>query len=282
MIDADFSFLQSFLLRRSGAALWAEKRYVADLRLGALAAEQRHADVSTLIAEVRRQPDGELATRVVEAMTTNETFFFRDPRPFQHIETVLLPQLVAARRDRKPLRVWCAAASSGQEAYSLAILFARQAPLLSGIKVEIIATDISREMVEKARSGRYSHFEVQRGLPIQCLLDNFRQDGDAWVIAESLRHAVEFRVLNLLQDMPGLGQFDLILLRNVLIHLDMAVKADVLARAARHLAPDGVLLLGSAESALGLGNAVVPHPMHRGFYMRSAEAPSRYAVAERR
>jgi chemotaxis protein methyltransferase CheR len=282
MIDADFSFLQSFLLRRSGAALWAEKRYVADLRLGTLAAQGRYADVSALLADVRRQPDGDLATRVAEAMTTNETFFFRDQRPFQHNETVLLPRLAAERRDRKPFRVWCAAASSGQEDYSLAILFARQSALLAGVRVEILATDISREMIEKARAGRYSHFEVQRGLPIQCMLDNFRQDGDAWVIAEPLRRAVEFRVLNLLQDMPGLGQFDLILLRNVLIHLDMAVKTDVLARAARHLTPDGLLLLGSAESALGLGNAVVPHPQHRGFYMRSADAPSRYAVAERR
>ncbi|MFO1150926.1 MAG: protein-glutamate O-methyltransferase CheR [Alsobacter sp.] len=282
MIDADFSFLQSFLLRRSGAALWAEKRYVADLRLGALVAEHHFADVSVLLADVRRQPDGELAARVVEAMTTNETFFFRDSRPFQHIETVLLPQLAAARRDRKLLRIWCAAVSSGQEAYSLAILVARQAALLSSLRVEIVATDISREMIEKARAGRYSHFEVQRGLPIQCLLDNFSQDGETWVIAEPLRRAVDFRVMNLLQDAPGLGQFDLILLRNVLIHLDMAVKADVLARAARHLAPDGLLLLGSAESALGLGDAVMPHPEHRGFYARTSQAPSRYAVAERR
>jgi chemotaxis protein methyltransferase CheR len=282
MIDADFSFLQSFLLRRSGAALWAEKRYVADLRLGALAAEQRHADVSALLAEVRRQPDGDLAARVVESMTTNETFFFRDQRPFQHIESVLLPHFAAARREKKLIRIWCAAASSGQEAYSLAITVARQAALLSSVRVEILASDISREMIEKARAGRYTHFEVQRGLPIQCLLDNFRQDGDSWTIAEPLRRAVDFRVMNLLQDMPGLGQFDLILLRNVLIHLDMAVKADVLARAARHLAPDGVLLLGSAESALGLGNAVMPHPEHRGFYMRAADAPSRYARTEAR
>lgn len=270
MTDADFAFLQSFMLRRSGAALWTEKRYFVQVRLAPLAAREGLADVPALVAAVRREPDGERATRVVEALQTTETLFFRDQRPFEQLEKVILPRLAAARQERKVLRIWCAACASGQEAYSIAIICARLQQPLAGLRVEIRATDISREQIEKARSGRYTHFEAQRGLSIQCLLDHFRQDGDTWVITPALRGAVEFRVHNLLHDAPGFGQFDVVLLRNALIHLDMTVRAEILARMARHLAPDGVLLLGAAESALGLGNAIVPHPTERGAYARSA------------
>lgn len=268
MIDSDFTFIQSFLQKRSGAHLWSEKRYFADVRLGGLAKTLGLPDVAALLEGVRQAPDGEIATRVVEAMTTNETFFFRDSRPFQHIESVLLPAMVKARAGRRSLRIWCAAVASGQEAYSLAMLCLRHAELLNGIRLEIHGTDLSREMIERARAGRYSQFEVQRGLPIQVILEHFRQDGDDWQISQALRAMVDFRVTNLLSDTPAPGQFDLILLRNVLVYFDMTTKSEVLARVAGHLAPDGVMLLGAAESALGLSDAVVPHPVHRGFYGR--------------
>lgn len=275
MRDSDFAFLQSFLLKRSGANLWSEKRYFADVRLGALARILELPDVEALLSEARRTPEGDVAARIVEGMTTNETFFFRDAKPFQFIESVLLPNLARNPPGRRTLRIWCAAVASGQEAYSLAMLCHRHKALLHGIRVEILGTDLSREMVERARAGRYSHFEVQRGLPIQVMLEHFKQVGDDWQIAPALRDMVEFRVMNLLTDGPWLGQFDLILLRNVLVHLDTAIKSEVLARVAGHLAPEGLLLLGAAESALGLGDAVEPHPVHRGFYGRRAGTGAR-------
>lgn len=266
MKDSDFSFLQSFLLKRSGANLWTEKRYFADVRLAALARTLALADTDALLAEVRHAPDGEVALRVVEGLTTNETFFFRDSAPFHTIESVLLPALARTTPARRTIRIWCAAVAAGQEAYSIALLCLRHKYLLNGIRLEILGTDMSRDMIDRARVGRYSHFEVQRGLPIQVILEHFQQQGDDWQIAPDLRTMVDFRVMNLLDDSPGLGRFDLILLRNVLVYLDTAIKAEVLARVARHLAPDGLLLLGAAESALGLGEAVVPHPVYRGFY----------------
>lgn len=282
--DADFTFLQSFLLRRSGTALWTEKRYFADARMSALALQQGLPSGADLVARVRANPTGELAVRLVEGMTVNETYFFRDQRPFELIEATILPRLVAGKASpREPLRVWSAACAAGQEAYSIAIIASRQARILAGRPVEILATDISREMVERGRTGRYSHFEVQRGLPIQNLLQYFRPAGEAWDILPDLRTAVDFRVHNLMEEAPSFGRFDLILLRNVLIYFDAAVKTEVLSRVAGHLAPDGVLLLGAAESALGLGHSVEPHPEFRGAYRRSrTAAPSTGLAAPQR
>lgn len=272
MKDSDFAFLQSFLLKRSGANLWTEKRYFAEVRLTAMARSLGHANADALLAEARRAPDGDVALKVVEGLTTNETFFFRDSAPFHTIENVFLPALARAVPPRRTIRIWCAAVASGQEAYSVALLCLRHKHLLNGVRIEIIGTDLSRDMVERARAGRYSHFEVQRGLPIQVILEYFQQQGDHWQIAPDLRAMVDFRVVNLLNDSPALGHFDLILLRNVLVYLDAAVKVEVLNRVARHLAPDGLLLLGAAESALGLGEAVVPHAVYRGFYGLAASA----------
>jgi chemotaxis protein methyltransferase CheR len=281
MSDSDFAFLRDFLLQRSGAVLWTERRFFASLRLGALAQVAQFPSIAALLSAVQQRPDGDLATRVVEVMTTNETFFFRDQRPFDQIETVILPRLLEARRDKRELRIWCAAVSSGQEAYSIAMMLARHASQLAGWKVGIVGTDISRDMIAKAKSGRYSHFEVQRGMPISMLLQHFTRSGDMWEISGAMRRMVEFRVNNLTQDTPGLGKFDLILLRNVLIYFDVAMKTDVLKRVARHLAPDGAVMVGAAESTLGLGEALVPDPENRGLYVGQAQARAFAAAAER-
>lgn len=268
--DADYSYLQTFLLQQAGMVLWAEKRSFANLRLRGLLAETSFHSIHELIEALRHGTNRELSPRVVEAMTINETYFFRDARPFEQIDKVVLPRLIETRAEQRSLRIWCVAVASGQEAYSVAMLIARHAARMKGWRVSILGTDVSREMIERARSGRYSHFEVQRGLPISALIDNFTRVGDAWEVSPALRNMVEFKVHNLMHDMRGLGDFDVILLRNVLIYFDMKVKVNVLARVAGHLAPGGCVLLGSAESTLGLGEALAPDPVNRGLYVRPA------------
>ncbi len=187
---------------------------------------------------------------MVEAMTTNETFFFRDRVPFDLFRDVVLPEALARNAARRKLRIWCAAASTGQEPYSLAMLLQEAAPRLAGWQVDLVATDISTEVLEKAKLGIYSQFEVQRGLPVQWLLKYFTQSGDQWQIAPSLRAMVEFRQFNLLQGFEALGTFDVIFCRNVLIYFDAPTKSEILARFGTSLAPGGALLLGAAETVI--------------------------------
>jgi chemotaxis protein methyltransferase CheR len=204
---------------------------------------------------------------VIEAMTTNETFFFRDRVPFDLFRDVLLPRCLRERAGTRRVRIWCAAAASGQEPYSLAMILKEAQPRLAGWTFEIVATDISTEMLEKAKAGLYSQFEVQRGLPIQLLLKYFTQIGDTWQLAADIRSMVQFKPLNLIQSFTHLGDFDIVLCRNVLIYFDQATKADVLRRLAHALLPGGTVLLGAAETVIGLSDALVPHPAHRGLYV---------------
>jgi chemotaxis protein methyltransferase CheR len=277
--DADFEFLRSFLKTRSGLALTPEKRYLVESRLGPICRRASLASLSALIAEVRLGRNTTLERDVIEAMTTNETFFFRDKTPFDLFRDVLMPRMLAARAGTKRLRIWCAAASTGQEPYSLAIILSEMAPRLAGWNVEILGTDLSVEVLEKAKAGLYSQFEVQRGLPIQLLLKYFTQVGDQWQIAPAIRSMVSYRPLNLIRDFGPLGTFDLIYCRNVLIYFDAATKADVLKRLGAALAPDGAVLLGAAETVIGLTDALSPHPDHRGLYVRAkADAPAMPAL----
>ena len=211
---------------------------------------------------------------VVEAMTTNETFFFRDRAPFDLFRDVLLPEAMARRAAQRRLRIWCAAASTGQEPYSLAMMLHEAAPRLAGWTVDLVATDLSTEVLEKARAGLYSHFEVQRGLPVQLLIKHFEPVGEQWRIAAPLRQMVDFRPLNLLQPFDGLGSFDIVYCRNVLIYFDAATKGDVLARISASLSPDGAVLLGAAETVIGLTDRLAPNARHRGLYNHAA-APAR-------
>jgi chemotaxis protein methyltransferase CheR len=272
MTEAEFEFLRGFLKARSGLALAVEKRYLVESRLGPLCRRYNLASLSDLIGRLKRPGGGEMEAAVIEAMTTNETFFFRDKAPFEIFEKVLLPRLLPARAAAKRLRIWCAAASTGQEPYSLAMILSEMATKLSGWRIEIVGTDISMEVLEKAKAGLYSQFEVQRGLPIQLVLKYFTQVGDQWQIAPAIRGMVDYKPLNLIKDFGHLGSFDIVFCRNVLIYFDAPTKGDVLKRIAATLPDDGTLLLGAAETVIGLSDALVPHPEHRGVYVPSRQA----------
>jgi chemotaxis protein methyltransferase CheR len=209
--------------------------------------------------------------QVVEAMTTNETFFFRDKVPFDHFRELIVPELLKARASRKAIRIWCAAGSTGQEPYSLAMCLKEMAAALAGWRVEILATDLSQEVLEKSRSGRYSQFEVQRGLPIQLLVKYFKQSGEFWQINADIRAMVQHRQINLLHDFSQLGTFDVIFCRNVLIYFDQDTKINIFNRLAKAMEPDGFLVLGAAETVVGLTDAFQPHAERRGLYRPSGK-----------
>jgi chemotaxis protein methyltransferase CheR len=274
MTEPEFEFLRTFLKARSGLSLAAEKRYLIESRLAPVCRRFELASLSDLVVRVKAGRDAEMERLVVEAMTTNETFFFRDRVPFDLFQNVLLPRFLSARAATKRLRIWCAAASTGQEPYSLAIILSEAAAKLAGWKVEIVATDISTEVLEKAKAGLYSQFEVQRGLPIQMVLKYFTQVGEQWQIAPAIRSMVDYKPLNLIKDFSHLGTFDIVFCRNVLIYFDGPTKAGVFKRLSESLAGDGTLILGAAETVIGLSDALVPHPEHRGLYM-----PNRAAAA---
>ena len=283
MTEAEFDILRAFLKGRSGLALSPEKRYLVESRLGPVCQKSGLPALSDLVARLKIARDPALERAVVEAMATNETFFFRDRVPFDLFRDVLLPRGLKAQGATRRLRIWCAAASTGQEPYSIAMLVQEAGPRLAGWHVEIVATDISESVLEKARSGLYSQFEVQRGLPIGLLLKHFTQAGESWQIAPAIRAMVDFRPLNLLQDFSRLGAFDVVFCRNVLIYFDQATKADVLRRVAQALNPGGAVLLGAAETVIGLSDALVPHPELRGAYVarRSGEVAPKRAAATR-
>jgi chemotaxis protein methyltransferase CheR len=268
MTELDFEFLRGFLKARSGLSLTAEKRYLVESRLAPVCRRFEIDDLSELARGLKSGRDADLEKAVVEAMTTNETFFFRDKLPFDLFRDVLLPRFRTARAGTRRLRIWCAAASTGQEPYSIAMLLNETALQQSGWRIEIVATDISTQVLEKARAGLYSQFEVQRGLPIQLLLKYFTQVGDQWQIAAGIRRMVDFRPLNLIKDFGQLGTFDIVYCRNVLIYFDGPTKIDVLKRLANSMAPDGALLLGAAETVIGLTDALVPDPNNRGLYAK--------------
>jgi chemotaxis protein methyltransferase CheR len=271
MTKSDFEFLRLFLKARSGLALTVEKRYLAESRLRPVCRRFELDSLAELVTGLKGG-DRDLETAVIEAMTTNETYFFRDKSPFDLFRDVLLPRHLERRSAHRRLRIWSAAASTGQEPYSIAMLLDEASARLDGWQIEILATDLSTEVLEKARAGLYSQFEVQRGLPIRLLLKHFVQVGGQWRIAPQIRSMVNFRPLNLVADFGSIGPFDIIYCRNVLIYFDSATKADVLRRLAEAMAPDGALLLGAAETVIGLTDAFTPDVHHRGLYARAARA----------
>ena len=275
MTPFDYEYLRKFLKERSGLDLSADKTYLVESRLLPLARKAGLAAIPDLVQKIKNG-DGKLATDVVEAMTTNETFFFRDKVPFDHLRDTILPGLIQARAARKSLRIWSAASSTGQEPYSIAMCLKEKGASLAGWRIEIVATDLSQEVLEKCKAGVYSQFEVQRGLPIQLLVKYFTQSGDIWQLNADVRSMVRFRQLNLLQDFSHLGAFDVIFCRNVLIYFDQETKAVIFERLAKCLESDGSLLLGAAESVVGVTDAFRTCPDRRGLYqpspMRGARA----------
>ena len=276
MTPLDYEFLRKLLKERSGLDLSADKQYLVESRLIPLARKSGLPGIAELVAKIKSGAEA-LTSEVVEAMTTNETFFFRDKIPFDHLRETIFPALVQARASRRSLRIWCAASSTGQEPYSIAMCV-KQFAGLSGWRVEIVATDLSQEVLEKSKAGIYSQFEVQRGLPIQMLVKHFTQIGELWQLNADIRAMVQHRQLNLLQDFSHLGMFDVIFCRNVLIYFDQDTKVGIFDRLARLLDTDGVLLLGAAESVVGITDAFKPYPDRRGFYKPNADRTARAAV----
>ena len=270
MTEASFQFLREFLKARSGLNLAADKRYLVESRLAPLARTLGLASLDALVAHLHADAPPGLTQSVLDAMATHETSFFRDRVPFESFRTVVLPRLVAARRETRRLRIWSAAASTGQEAYSLAMILAEAEPALTDWRVEIVATDMSSAALARGEAGTYSQFEVQRGLPIKSLLCHFTQTGEDWTIAENLRAAIQWRVANLLGDLRGLGRFDVVFCRNIMIYLDQTAKAELLAKIAGVLAPDGALCLGSTEFMAGCPFA--PDPQAPGFHVPVSKA----------
>jgi chemotaxis protein methyltransferase CheR len=267
----DFDYLRKLLRERSGLVLSAEKQYLAESRLVPVARRHAIATLGELIGKLRANEQAPLVSEVVEAMTTNETFFFRDKLPFDHFRDTVLPALIAARARDKRIRIWCTAAATGQEPYSLAMIVRECGAMLAGYRTEIIATDISGDVLTRAKAGIYSQFEVQRGLPIQHLVKYFVQVGETWQIAPDIRAMVQFRPLNLLKDFSALGTFDMVFCRNVLIYFDQETKIGVLNRIARQMPETGFLSLGAAETVVGLTDAFKPMPNIRGLYVPNPE-----------
>ncbi|MGB0747787.1 MAG: CheR family methyltransferase [Magnetospiraceae bacterium] len=262
----DFDYLSNLVKERSGLVLTKDKAYLLESRLMPIARKRDMKGLEELVSMLRMRRDESLARDVTEAMTTNESFFFRDIKPFDLFRDATLPHLLKERATKKSIRIWCAAASSGQEPYSLAILLKEASAKMPGWRSEIIGTDISAEMLAKAKAGIYSQFEVQRGLPIQLLMKYFKKQNEMWQIDAALRAMVQYKEFNLLTEPRALGQFDVVFCRNVLIYFDQPTKAQVLDRIAKLLPPDGVLYLGGAETVLGISDAFKPIPGVRGVY----------------
>ena len=267
MMPSDYEYLRKLLKERSGLMLSADKQYLVESRLLPVAHRAGMADLTELVAKLKSAREQPLVTEVAEAMTTNESFFFRDKLPFEHFRNVIMPVLLAARPLRRPIRIWCAAAATGQEPYSLAMSLKEMGDKVTGREIEIVATEFSTQVLEKAKTGLFSQFEVQRGLPIRLLIKYFAQLGDTWQINPDVRAMVQFRAFNLLHDFAPLGRFDLVFCRNVLIYFDHETKTQVLDRVARITEPDGYLVLGAAETVVGLTESFRPLPEHRGLYV---------------
>jgi chemotaxis protein methyltransferase CheR len=270
MTPLDYDFLRKLLKERSGLDLSADKQYLVESRLMPLARKAGLAGIPELVQKMKGGGEP-LTVDVVEAMTTNETFFFRDKIPFDHLRDTILPMLLASRATRKTLRIWSAACSTGQEPYSIAMCLKEKAAALQGWRIEIVGTDLSQEVLEKSKAGIYSQFEVQRGLPIQLLVKYFTQNGELWQISPEIRGMVQHKQLNLLQDFSHLGKFDVIFCRNVLIYFDQATKTNIFDRMSRIIEPDGMLMLGAAESVVGITDAFRPSPDKRGLYQPNPE-----------
>jgi chemotaxis protein methyltransferase CheR len=268
MKPSSFETLAALLQRGSGLVIGPEKQYLLETRLATVMRDNSVRDLDALAERLQGTLSGssEMERQIIEAMTTNESFFFRDDKPFIHARNTALPRLHATRPPGSKIRIWSAAASSGQEAYSLAMIISELRPQLGARQVEIVGTDLSREQVLRAKEGLYTQFEVQRGLPMQYLVKYFRKDGMNWRINDAIRAMVTFREWNLLTDPRPLGEFDLVFCRNVLIYFDRPTKTRVLEAIARQMTPDGMLYLGGAETVLGITDRFEIVPDNRGVY----------------
>jgi chemotaxis protein methyltransferase CheR len=246
-----FDWVRQLVHRESAIVLQPGKEYLVEARLLPMAQQRGLSGVSELVESVRNRPDAATTRRIVEALTTNETSWFRDGDPFTALTSTVLPSLLGDRRPEERLNIWSAACSSGQEPYTIAMLLSDALPDAAR-RVSITATDLSREMVERTRSGRFSQLEVNRGLPASMLVRHFTRAGNEWEISPTLRRMITTTECNLAAPLPRMGPFDVVYLRNVLIYFDLATKQGILRRVRQLMRPDGWLFLGAAETTLGV------------------------------
>jgi chemotaxis protein methyltransferase CheR len=279
LTPVDFAYLAERIKARSGISLGEDKIYLCEARLEPVATAHKLGSISKIVPALRSAPNSELLDDIVDAMTTNETLFFRDQGPFDLFEKRLLPQFAASRGRQTPIRIWSAAASTGQEAFSLAILISEARASLGDLKVEIIGTDLCRAALARAQSGRFNQFEIQRGLPRHICAKYFTHDGNDWVVSREIRNMVRFQRLNLMEDFRSLGRFDIVFCRNVLIYFDFATKRDVLARTAAVMADDGALILGASETVIGISEQFTMVDGARGLYVKTGKNPAGLPIA---
>lgn len=248
-------FVCRLVRERSAIELEPSKAYLIDARLNPVARRCGFASISTMIRTLQAKFEPDLQRKVIEALATCETSFFRDSHPFNALRTSILPKLIEARSGRRSLNIWSAACSTGQEAYSMSMLLSDHFPELAGWNVQILGTDLSDDVLEKARSGRYSQMEVNRGLPAAMLLKHLRREGLNWELTPAIRNLVSFHRMNLIEPWPALPTMDIVFLRNVLIYFSIPTKKAILEKIRKVMAPDGVLFLGAAETTLGLDDS---------------------------
>ena len=272
LTDIDFEYIRHFIRDAAAIALDGDKRYLVESRLAPIVREGEFSSLQALIRELRRKPFGQLHRDVVEAMTTNETSFFRDIHPFAALQAHVLPELMARRTGERRIRIWCAACSSGQEPHTIALVIHEHFPELANWTLEILGTDISTRMVKRSREGIYTQLEVNRGLPAPMLVRYFEKMGAEWRLKENIRKKAVFETHNLAVGFPPAGSWDIVFLRNVLIYFDTDTKRSVLAKVRRALRPDGYLFLGGAETTLNLDDEFERSPFARaGCYRLRAD-----------
>jgi chemotaxis protein methyltransferase CheR len=266
-----FETVRRLILDKSGIALGPDKHYLVQLRLGPLAKAARCSSIAEYVSSLSSIAYSSRQTDVIEAMTTNETSFFRDVSPFDALRQNILPELCKLRNNGEKIRIWCAAASTGQEPYSIALIIRDHFPQLQG-RVEIVATDLAKSVLTIAKAGRYSQLEVNRGLPAPLLIKHFRQEGTEWALNDEVKRMVDFRPMNLVGPWPALGNFDLIFIRNVMIYFTVETKREILRKARGLLHPHGYLFLGAAETTIGIDETFQRQTVGRASCYRTGAA----------
>jgi chemotaxis protein methyltransferase CheR len=265
MVPDDFEYAARLIKERSGLVLTRDKGYLLENRLMPVVRQHNFKSFHELVAALRTG-DATLQSSAVDAMMAKDTAFFRDWKPFVHFAKIVLPNLMQARREKRHFRILCAGVSTGQEAYSIAMLIRDAAAQLTGWRAEIFGVDLSASAIAAAEAGHYTQFDVQRGLPIKALLRSFTRDDGGWQLNGDIRSRVNFQTWNLLDDIFPLGRFDVVLCRNVMVYLDLQAKIDLLQKLSRSLADDGVLYLGTQEPLMGVSAAFRPVNRDLGIY----------------
>ena len=249
---ADFDFISKIVREQSAIVLEKGKEYLVESRLMPLVHQEKLESLENLVKKVKSTPRGTLKDAVIEAMTTNETSFYRDIHPFETLKKEIFPELIEKRKAQKELNIWCGASSSGQEPYSLVMLLKNSFPELNTWRTNFSASDLSNQMLNRCKSGIYSQLEINRGLPAPLMVKYFERIGTEWQVKEELRKMIQFRIINLSESWPMMPPMDLIMMRNVLIYFDVEMKKNILGRVRKLLRPDGYLFLGAAETTLNL------------------------------